>query len=78
MVGGRAILAVDPDALSHLAAGHPVALVSGTNGKTTTTSLLRAGLATTGPVVTNALGANLPPGLASALAGRAPGAAAAL
>ena len=26
-----------------LAAGHPVALVSGTNGKTTTTSLLRAG-----------------------------------
>jgi UDP-N-acetylmuramyl tripeptide synthase len=78
VVGGRAILAVDPDALSRLAAGHPVALVSGTNGKTTTTSLLRAGLATTGPVVTNALGANLPPGLASALAGSAPGAAAAL
>ncbi len=78
MVGGRAILAVDPDALRRLAAGHPVALVSGTNGKTTTTSLLRAGLATAGPVVTNALGANLPPGLAAALAGSAPDAAAAL
>ena len=45
-----------------------VALVSGTNGKTTTTSLLAAALATAGPVVTNLLGANLPPGLAAALA----------
>ena len=44
VVGGRAILAVDPDALRRLAAGRRVALVSGTNGKTTTTSLLRAGL----------------------------------
>jgi UDP-N-acetylmuramyl tripeptide synthase len=44
-------------------------LVSGTNGKTTTTSLLKACLASDGPVVTNALGANLPPGLAGALAG---------
>jgi UDP-N-acetylmuramyl tripeptide synthase len=78
VVGGRAILAVDPDALRRLAAGHPVALVSGTNGKTTTTSLLRAALGTSGPVVTNVLGANLPPGLAAALAGAAPGVPAAL
>ena len=78
MVGGRAILAVDPDALRRLAGGHSVALVSGTNGKTTTTSLLRAALATTGPVVTNMLGANLPPGLAAALAGAPAGAPAAL
>ncbi len=69
MVGGRAILAVDPDALRRLAAGRRIALVSGTNGKTTTTSLLRAALATAGPVATNVLGANLPPGLAAALAG---------
>jgi UDP-N-acetylmuramyl tripeptide synthase len=78
VVGGRAILAVDPDALRRLAAGHAVALVSGTNGKTTTTSLLRAALATSGPVVSNAQGANLPPGLAAALARGPLGAAAAL
>ena len=68
MIGGRAILAVDPKALARLSSGRPIALVSGTNGKTTTTSLLRAALATRGPVVTNLLGANLPPGLAAALA----------
>jgi UDP-N-acetylmuramyl tripeptide synthase len=78
VVGGRAILAVDPDALRRLAAGHPVALVSGTNGKTTTTSLLGAAMATTGPVATNFLGANLPPGLAAALAGQPPGVTAVL
>ncbi|MCU4186951.1 MurT ligase domain-containing protein [Acidiferrimicrobium sp. IK] len=78
VVGGRATLAIDPHALQHLAAGHAVALVSGTNGKTTTTSLLRAALSTTGPVVTNLLGANLPPGLAAALAAGPPAAPAAL
>ncbi len=78
VVGGRAILAVDPNALRRLAGGRAVALVSGTNGKTTTTTLLRAALATAGPVATNALGANLPPGLAAALAASPPGATAAL
>lgn len=68
VVGGRAILAVDPLGLSRLAAGRAIALVSGTNGKTTTTSLLRAALSGSGPVATNLLGANLPPGLAAALA----------
>jgi UDP-N-acetylmuramyl tripeptide synthase len=78
VVGGRAILAVDPHALRRLAAGRRVALVSGTNGKTTTTSLLAAALSTGGPVVTNFLGANLPPGLAAALAGGPPSGPAAL
>lgn len=77
-IGGLAILAVDPRALDRLAVGHDVALVSGTNGKTTTTSLLAAALATAGPVVANLQGANLPPGLASALAAGPPGAPAAL
>jgi UDP-N-acetylmuramyl tripeptide synthase len=67
VVGGRAILALDPDALRHLARGRKVALVSGTNGKTTTTSLLAAAAGTLGPVVTNLLGANLPAGVAAAL-----------
>lgn len=68
VVGGRTTLALDPHALEHLATGHRTALVSGTNGKTTTTSLLHAGLATTGPLITNVLGANLPPGITAALA----------
>jgi len=68
VVGGRAILTLDPRALEHLAQGHRIAVVSGTNGKTTTTSMLAAAMAATGPVVSNAHGANLPPGLAAALA----------
>jgi UDP-N-acetylmuramyl tripeptide synthase len=68
VIGGRAILAIDPDALRRLSQGRQVALVSGTNGKTTTTSLLAAALSRRGPVVSNALGANLPPGITAALA----------
>lgn len=78
VVGGWAILAVDPGALERLAAGHRIGLVSGTNGKTTTTSLLRAALATAGPVVSNLQGANLPQGVAAALAAGPREAAAAL
>jgi UDP-N-acetylmuramyl tripeptide synthase len=78
VVGGRAILALDPAALGHLVGDRQVALVSGTNGKTTTTSLLGAALAAGGPVTTNLLGANLPPGLAAALAAGPAGGRAAL
>ncbi len=69
-MGGHAVLAVDPRALAHLAQGRQVMLVSGTNGKTTTTKLLaRATAAATGTeVVTNLQGANLTTGLAAALA----------
>jgi UDP-N-acetylmuramyl tripeptide synthase len=72
VIGGRAGLAVDPTLLARLAAGRRVALVSGTNGKTTTTRLLVAALAggDGGParVVTNATGANMPAGHVAALA----------
>ncbi|MGH9094579.1 MAG: MurT ligase domain-containing protein [Acidimicrobiales bacterium] len=78
VVGGRVTLRLDPSALRNLARGHPIGLVSGTNGKTTTTSLLRSALATAGPVVTNMLGANQPPGLAAALARGPAGAVGAL
>jgi UDP-N-acetylmuramyl tripeptide synthase len=67
-VGGKTIIAVDKGAIAAMAKGHPVALVSGTNGKTTTTRLLAAALRTIGPVVANA-GANLPSGAAFTLAG---------
>ena len=78
VIGGRALLALEPDALTRLSAGRHSALVSGTNGKTTTTSLLREAVGTTGPVVTNVQGANLPAGLAAAVASGEPGAAAVL
>jgi UDP-N-acetylmuramyl tripeptide synthase len=51
-----------------LARRRTATLVSGTNGKTTTTAYLTAALRTLAPVDTNADGANTRPGLAQALA----------
>ncbi|HWC36720.1 MAG TPA: MurT ligase domain-containing protein [Mycobacteriales bacterium] len=67
-VGGRLTLAIDPRALERAAAGRDFAIVTGTNGKTTTRSFVVAALETLGPVVSNAGGANLPTGLTAALA----------
>lgn len=67
-IGGRVTLLVDPLALRRGAADRDIALVSGTNGKTTTRTLLVAALATREPVVSNSGGANLPTGLTAALA----------
>jgi len=68
-VGGRIVLAVAPDALTELGAGHRVALVSATNGKTTTTRLLVEALRAGGDdVIWNSTGANTASGLAAALA----------
>jgi UDP-N-acetylmuramyl tripeptide synthase len=66
------MLKLDPSALSKLLAGKRIAVVSGTNGKTTTTHFLAAALreslpAGTNRLVHNADGANLHHGLASAL-----------
>jgi lipid II isoglutaminyl synthase (glutamine-hydrolysing) len=68
VIGGRVLLAVDPGALERLAAGRTIALVSGTNGKTTTTRMLAAALETRGQVTTNSTGANLLSGLVTTLA----------
>jgi UDP-N-acetylmuramyl tripeptide synthase len=68
VIGGRVALALDKGALGKLAAGRSLFLVSGTNGKTTTTALLAAAMATAGPIVTNVTGANLKTGLVSSLA----------
>jgi UDP-N-acetylmuramyl tripeptide synthase len=79
VIGGHAILALEPRALEVFSAGRRVTLVSGTNGKTTTTKLLAHALAASaGEVVTNLSGANLPTGLAAALAVGRPGAPAVL
>jgi UDP-N-acetylmuramyl tripeptide synthase len=66
------MLRLDPDALGDLVAGRRVAMVSGTNGKTTTTHFLAAAVREalgpdTSRLVHNADGANLHAGIASAL-----------
>lgn len=71
VIGGRASLLVDGDLLSTLARGRTIALVSATNGKTTTTRLLTAALSVDRRVVSNWLGANMTPGIVAAL-GAAP------
>jgi len=69
VAGGRAGLRLDPKLLEHLSAGRQVALVTGTNGKTTTTRLLTVALAAGGDaVVSNETGSNMPPGHVAALA----------
>ena len=73
VIGGRVLLAMDRGALSRLAAGRTIALVSGTNGKTTTTRMLAAALQTRAAVVTNSAGANLMTGLVTTLARGGPG-----
>jgi lipid II isoglutaminyl synthase (glutamine-hydrolysing) len=74
VIGGVVGLRMAPDLLRLLAADRQIVLVTGTNGKTTTTRLVTAALGALGQeVATNAFGANMEAGLASAL-GRAPNA----
>ncbi len=74
VIGGIIGLRLAPDLLSLLATGRQVVLVTGTNGKTTTTKLITAALAPLGgEIASNIYGANMEAGLTSALS-RAPGA----
>lgn len=68
IIGGRVTLALDRHALQRLAAGRQVVLVSGTNGKTTTSHLVAAAVRTTGRVAHNAGGSNMADGAVAALA----------
>ncbi len=68
IIGGRVALGLDPTVLSRLAKGRRVVLVSGTNGKTTTSHLLAGALRSAGPVAHNASGSNMPDGAVAALA----------
>jgi UDP-N-acetylmuramyl tripeptide synthase len=72
VIGGVIGLRVEPGLLALLAKGRQVVLVTGTNGKTTTTRLVTAALGALGQeIASNAFGANMEAGLAAAL-GRAP------
>ncbi|MGH3547658.1 MAG: MurT ligase domain-containing protein [Pseudonocardiaceae bacterium] len=68
IIGGRVTLVLDRHALRHLAAGRRVVLVSGTNGKTTTSHLVAAAVRTAGRVAHNAGGSNMADGAVAALA----------
>jgi UDP-N-acetylmuramyl tripeptide synthase len=66
---GRLAERIAPGVLGRATRGlHPIVLVSATNGKTTTTALLRAALAAGGRrVLSNSTGSNLPRGLTTAV-----------
>lgn len=65
VAGGRVGLRLDPSLLEHLSRGRHIVAVSGTNGKTTTSAMLRTGWG--GDVAGNETGANMPPGHVAAL-----------
>ena len=68
VIGGLIGLRLEPDLLSLLAAGRQVVLVTGTNGKTTTTRLITAALTPLGEqIASNVYGANMDAGAVSAL-----------
>lgn len=61
---GRVALKIDKNILSKVSKGYKVILVTGTNGKTTTTSMIYNIIKESGhPVITNNTGANLFPGI---------------
>ncbi len=68
VVGGRVMHALHPGILAELCRNRTVVLVTGTNGKSTTTRMLARAVGTPAEVACNASGANMPDGLTAALA----------
>jgi len=68
MIGGLVAMTLDRSVLRQLGQGRRTVIVTGTNGKSTTTRMTAAALGTLGPVATNAEGANMDAGLVAALA----------
>jgi UDP-N-acetylmuramate-alanine ligase len=75
MIGGEVALALAPRVLADLARGRRCVTVTGTNGKSTTTRMVRAALAAIpgpsgsapGRVASNTNGDNMPSGIVTAL-----------
>ncbi|WP_149360378.1 Mur ligase family protein [Lolliginicoccus suaedae] len=66
MIGGLIALKIDKTILAQLASYRDTVLVTGTNGKSTTTRMTAAALATLGEVATNPDGANMDAGIVAA------------
>ncbi|WP_181063237.1 Mur ligase family protein [Nocardia nova] len=67
MIGGLIALQIAPDIMTQLGRNRRTVLVTGTNGKSTTTRMTAAALAELGRVVTQADGANMDAGIVAAL-----------
>ncbi|MGB3773100.1 MAG: MurT ligase domain-containing protein [Rhodococcus sp. (in: high G+C Gram-positive bacteria)] len=70
MIGGLVALKIDPALMSRLGKNRRTAVITGTNGKSTTTRMTAAALATLGDVATQADGANMDAGIVAALNSR--------
>ena len=68
VIGGRVLLKLAPGCAPQLARGRRIVLISGTNGKSTTTAMTAAAVAAERPVATNADGSNTQPGIVWTLA----------
>lgn len=68
MIGGLVAMTLDRSLLGQLGVGRRTVIVTGTNGKSTTTRMVAAALRGLGGVATNAEGANMDAGLIAALA----------
>src|ERR1700728_1359549 len=68
MIGGLVAMSLDRSILGQLGTGRRTVVVTGTNGKSTTTRMTAAALRTLGAVASNAEGANMDAGLVAALA----------
>lgn len=67
MIGGLIALKIDPSVMTQLGRDRRTVVVTGTNGKSTTTRMTAAALATLDDVATQADGANMDAGIVAAL-----------
>ncbi|MFI9405880.1 MurT ligase domain-containing protein [Nocardia sp. NPDC052316] len=67
MIGGLIALQIDKTIMGQLGRGKRTVLITGTNGKSTTTRMTTAALGTLGAVATQADGANMDAGIVAAL-----------
>jgi UDP-N-acetylmuramyl tripeptide synthase len=67
VIGGKVMFRISPDVMIHLAGNRVAALVSATNGKSSTTRLLATAVTQLGPVTTQRTGANMDDGIVEAL-----------
>ncbi len=70
MIGGLIALKIDPTLMQQLGRGRRSVVITGTNGKSTTTRMTAAALATLDEVATQADGANMDAGIVAALTAR--------